>query len=88
MAPDSSQVRFQVLGNNGEPIENAFIQNWIFSLSTDENGFTDWISMLPILNDKEPYAAKATLPNGQIIWSEPFFVNYGEKKVISMEVKP
>ena len=86
LIPDSSQVRFQVLEENGEPVPDVLIQNWIFTLQTDETGFTDWISVLPTLNDEDTYSAKAVLPNGKIFWSDPFIVDYAEKKIIQMVV--
>jgi hypothetical protein len=88
LIPETSQVKFQILDNNREPIQDATVQNWIFTLNTDENGFTDWIDILPTLGDKEPYAAKVILPNGKIFWSDSFFIDYGERKIIQMVTSP
>ncbi len=40
---------------------------------------------MPTIIASEPYAAKATFPNGKIFWSEPFLVGSGEKKVIQIQ---
>jgi hypothetical protein len=88
LIPDTSRVKFLVSDRNGEPIHDATVQNWIFTLNTDENGFTDWIDILPTLGDKEPYAAKVILPNGKIFWSDSFFIDYGERKIIQMVTSP
>lgn len=84
LIPEPSKVKFQILDSSGEPVNDARVQIWVFTLDTDENGFTDWIDVLPTLGNKESYAAKATLPNGEVFWSDSFFIDYGERKVIQM----
>jgi len=84
LIPENTKVKFQVLDTNGKPINNVDVQNWKFTLSTNKNGFTDWIYVLPTFGSAEPYAAKATLPNGKVFWSDSFFINYGEQKLIQM----
>ena len=88
LIPATSKIKFQVLDTNGEPVPNTIVSNWIFTVTTDESGFTEWIDVLPTLGEKEPYSAQAILPNGKLFWSDSFFINYGEKKVIQMVVNP
>ena len=85
--PDSAQVRFRVTDESGEPQSNVTVNNWIYSGITDENGLTDWIDVLPTILEKEPYIANAIMPDGNIIWSEPFLLKTGEKKVITINTR-
>ena len=80
--PDPAEIRFKVVNELGEPQQNATVNNWIYSATTDEMGFTEWIEVLPTIN--ESYVAKATLTNEQVFWSEPFVVEDGERKVIQI----
>ena len=77
---DPAEIRFKVVDEFGEPQPNAIINNWIYSAVTDENGLTDWIEVLPTIN--EAYVAKTTFADESVTWSEPFFVESDEKKVI------
>ena len=43
---------------------------------------TEWIDVLPTFTENEPYVAKAIFTNGEIVWSEPFQIEEGEKKTI------
>ena len=81
---ETSKVQFQVLDNNEEPAFGAIVYGENFTLTTNENGFTDWVHVLPTVNDNDPYTVTAILSNGKIISSDPFFVKYGEQKVIQM----
>jgi hypothetical protein len=60
------------------------VDNWIYSSITSEDGLTEWIEMLPTIIPSEPYVAKATLPDGSVIWSEPFLLESEEKKIITI----
>ena len=86
--PETSKVKFQILSSAGEAIPGALVQNWIFESTTDENGFTDWIDVLPTLGTNDPYAAKVLLPNEKIFWSDSFSIDHGEQKVIQMVINP
>jgi hypothetical protein len=80
LIPDTSKVQFQVLAG-----ATVFGEN--FTLTTNENGFTDWVNFLPTVNDNDPYTVTTILANGKIISSDPFFVKYGEQKIIQMVEK-
>jgi len=82
--PEYGQVRFIVLDESNESQSNVKVDNWIYSSITSEDGMTEWIEMLPTIIPSEPYVAKATLPDGSVIWSEPFLLESEEKKVISI----
>jgi hypothetical protein len=81
---ESSEIQFRVINEFGEPQNNVNVNNWIYSATTNENGVTDWIDVLPTFTDNVPYTAKATLPDGKVVWSEPFLIEEGEKKVIQI----
>jgi len=81
---ESAQLQFRVINKSGEPQSNVTVENWIYSTSTNEYGFTDWIKVIPTNASKEPYVAKAIFPNGKIVWSEPFLIDSEEKKVIQI----
>jgi hypothetical protein len=83
--PETSMIRFHVINNQNSPINGAFVQNWIYSAYT-EDGFTDWIDVLPTTS-KEPYVAKIVLPDKRIIYSEPFLVFSGERKTIDIIIQ-
>ena len=80
--PETSKIMFHVLGDDDKPAAGATVYGETFTLNTDENGFTEWANVLPIVNEDDPYAATAILVNGKIISSDPFVVGYGEQKVI------
>ena len=82
---DPSEIQFRIVNELGEPQSNVIVENWIYSTQSNENGFTDWIKVLPAINSDEPYVAKAIFPNGKIIWSEPFLIGPDEKKVIQIQ---
>ena len=79
---ESSQVRFLIINENGDPQSDVIVDNWIYSTSSDEDGFTEWIEMLPTFTANEPYVAKATFPNEKVVWSEPFLIEDEDRKVI------
>ncbi len=81
---ESAQVQFRIVNEVGEPQSDVIVDNWIYSTSSDEDGFTEWIELLPTFTANEPYVAKATFPNEEVIWSEPFLIESEEKKVISI----
>jgi len=87
LIPDTSKVQFQVLASNEEPVSGATVFGENFTLTTNENGFTDWVNFLPTVNDNDPYTVTTILANGKIISSDPFFVKYGEQKIIQMVEK-
>lgn len=45
--PESAEIRFRVTNELGEPQSDVIVNNWIYSTITDENGFTNWIEILP-----------------------------------------
>jgi len=71
----------------GEPQGNVIVNNWIYSATTNEDGFTDWIKVLPTVIAHEPYVAKATFSDGHVVWSDSFLVDSGEKKVVEITQK-
>ena len=81
---ESSQIQFKVIDKTNEPQNNVKIENWIYSFTTNEEGITDWVDVLPTFTENEPYVAKMTFPNGEIMWSEPFEIDEGEKKTIQI----
>jgi len=85
--PESAEIRFRVTDEMGEPQSNVIVNNWIYSAITDEDGFTDWIKMLPTVIGNEPYVAKATFSDGHVVWSDSFLVDSGEKRVVEITQK-
>ena len=81
--PESAEVRFRVTNELGDPQSNVIVNNWIYSTITDENGFTDWIEVLPT-SHANSYVAEVFLPNEITIQSNPFDVFSGEKKTINI----
>ena len=79
---ESAQIQFKITDKAGEPQNNVKIENWIYSSTSNEDGITEWIDVLPTFTENEPYVAKAIFTNGEIIWSEPFQIKDGEKKTI------
>ncbi|MGH1568831.1 MAG: hypothetical protein ACRBBZ_06580 [Nitrosopumilus sp.] len=84
---ESAEIRFRVTDEMGEPQDNVVVNNWVYSATTNEDGFTDWIKVLPTVITNEPYAAKATFSDGNVVWSDSFFVDSGEKKVVEITQK-
>ena len=81
---ESAQVQFRIINEFGEPQNNIKVENWIYSTVSYEDGFTDWINISPTFTDNEPYVGKAVLPNGEVLWSEPFLIEPEEKKIIQI----
>ncbi len=81
---NSAQIKFRVVDDVNSPQSNVYVENWIFSANSDNDGFTDWIPVIPTVIDSEPYVAKAIFSDGGISWSDPFFIESGEKKVIEI----
>ena len=84
---ESAEIQFRVTDEMGEPQGNVVVNNWIYSATTNEDGFTDWIKVLPTVIAHEPYAAKATFSDSNVAWSDSFFVDSGEKKVVEITQK-
>jgi len=81
---ESSQIQFKIINEIGEPQSDVIVDNWVYSGSSNEEGLTEWIEVLPTFTVNEPYVAKATFPNEEVVWSEPFFIEAEEKKVIQI----
>jgi len=79
--PESAEIQFRVTNEVGEPQSNVIVNNWIYSAITDEDGFTDWIKVLPTVNDV-PYVAEVVLSDQKSIKSNPFLVFSGERKTV------
>ena len=60
------------------------MENWIYSHTTNEDGFTNWMSVFPTFSHNEPYVAKIIFPDGSVSWSEEFHLEDGERKVIQI----
>jgi hypothetical protein len=80
--PELATVKFEVVGGENLPITGMLIKNWMYSVPV-ENGFTDWIDILPTKYGK-PYVAELFLDDQKIIQSDPFFLFSGERKTIPM----
>ena len=79
---ESAQIQFKITDKAGEPQNNVKVENWIYSSTSNEEGITEWIDVLPTFTENEPYVAKAIFTNGKSVWSEPFQIEEGEKKII------
>ena len=79
---ESAQVQFKITDEHGMPQNDVIVENWIYSSISGDDGFTDWISVLPTFTEREPYVAKAIFPNGEIVWSDAFEIKDDEKKII------
>ncbi|MDH3764246.1 MAG: hypothetical protein OER82_00350 [Nitrosopumilus sp.] len=79
---ESAQIQFKITDKAGEPQNNVKVENWIYLSTSNEYGITEWIDVLPTFTENEPYVAKAIFTNGEIVWSEPFQIEEGEKKTI------
>lgn len=84
---ESAEIRFKVTDEMGEPQGNVIVNNWIYSATTNEDGFTDWIKVLPTVIAHEPYVAKATFSDSHVVWSDSFLVDSGEKRVVEITQK-
>ena len=82
--PELATIKFKVTDDRNKPISDALISSWIYSSISGDDGFTDWISVLPTFTEREPYVAKITLPDQTIMYSDPFILFSGEQKIISI----
>ena len=81
---ESAQIKFRTLNFSGEPQGNVTVKNWVSTAVSDDDGFTDWIYIIPTVIAKEPYAAKAIFSGENVSWSDEFLIGPGEKKVIEI----
>jgi len=81
---ESAQIKFRIVNETDEPQGNVAVDNWVYSAISDKDGFTNWITVIPTITANEPYVAKATFPDGEVTWSEPFLIESGERKVIQI----
>ena len=82
---ESSQVKFRLVNDLGEPQSNVTVESWISTAVSNEDGFTDWIYIIPTVIAKEPYAAKAIFSENEgPSWSDDFLISPGERKVIEI----
>ena len=79
---ESSEIRFRVVDEFGDPLGNTTVNNWIYSAVTDETGFTEWISVLP--STQEEYVANTVFSDQSRGWSEPYNIESNERKVIQI----
>ncbi len=82
--PETGKIKFKVTDQNDQPIIDALVKNWIYSTVSHEDGFTDWIDVLPT---KEPYVAEVVLHDDIIARSDPFLLFSGEQKIIEIKLK-
>ena len=80
--PKPAQIQFKVFNESGNLQSDASVHNWIYSGTSNIDGLTDWIKIIPTITDSEPYAANAILPNGKMVWSDPFYIKSGEVKTV------
>ena len=83
--PERSTIKFKILEGENQPITGALVTNWIYSGVSDEDGFTDWMNVLPT-NYGIPYIAEVLLPDQKTVSSDPFLLFSGEQKIISIIV--
>jgi hypothetical protein len=81
---ESSQIQFRVIDEFGKPQKNVNIKAWIYSDMTNDDGITEWIKIIPTFTSNEPYVAQLSFPDGEVIWSEPFLIEPGEREVITI----
>ena len=81
---ESAQIKFRTLNTSGEAQSNVTVENWVSTAVTNDDGFTDWIYIIPTVIAKEPYSAKAIFFGEDVSWSEEFLISAGEKKVIEI----
>ena len=79
---ESAQIQFKITDEQGTPQKDVIVENWIYSSVSGDDGLTDWMDVLPTFTENEPYVAKATFPNQQVVWSEPFQIGDGEKQIV------
>lgn len=84
LIPETAKIKFKITDDNNYPVLRGSVNNWIYS-SSIEDGFTDWINVLPTI--REPYVAEVILPDGMIILSNPFLLFSGEQKIINIIIK-
>ncbi|MDH3833736.1 MAG: hypothetical protein OES34_06180 [Nitrosopumilus sp.] len=82
--PEPATIRFKVAIDENQPVNGAVVKTWIYSDST-EDGFTDWITILPTTYGN-PYIAEITLPDQRILKSDPFLLFSGEQKTIDIMI--
>ena len=85
LLPEPAEIRFRVIDELGEPQQNAVVNNWIYSGITNENGFTDWIKVLPTINDN-PYDVEIVLSDKKIIQNHQILVFSDERKTIDVVI--
>ncbi len=85
--PESAEIRFRVINDLGEPQSNVTVNNWIYSTATNENGFTDWIDVIPTFSANEPYVAEVVLDDNVSLQSDPFLVFSGERKTVDIIIQ-
>ena len=81
--PDSAQLRFNVTDALGNPLNDVYVESWIYSAISHDNGFTDWIEVMATDNG-EPYTAKAIFSDGVVTRTEPFQIKSGESKTVPL----
>ena len=86
IVPEPGQVKFKVLDELNRPQNNVTVASWIYTSVTDDQGFTDWIEMLPTTFNSA-YVSEITLPNQKTFQSTPFFVFSGEKKTVDIIIQ-
>ena len=82
--PEPAEVRFRVVDEFGDPLENATVNNWIYSAVTDEKGFTEWISVLPSTHEGKGMEVILSDQNLFILPEFPIFS--GERKTLEIVV--
>ncbi len=81
--PETASIRFKVTDGENSPIAGVLVKNWIYHTNSNEDGFTEWIDILPTTYN-EPYVAEVVLPDQSVIKSDPFFVFSEEQKTIEI----
>lgn len=84
MVPNLTTIKFKIADDKNGSVSNTLTFSWIYSSSSGNDGFTDWISALPTFTERESYVAKITLPDQTIMYFDPFLLFSGEKKIISI----
>ena len=84
--PEPATIKFKVIDNENKPVSNAHVNTWIYSSVSGDDGLTDWMDVLPTFTENEPYIAKISMSDQKTVFSDPFLLFSGEKKIITVMV--
>ena len=82
--PESVFIKFRVISSEDLPINAGIVKSGVHSVDI-ENGFTDWIDIIPIT--QKLHLTEIILPNQSSVKSESFTTFPGERKIITLKMK-